>query len=206
MSGSRTWMRTILVTVAACALAGGALAEAQGSPHPAAVAATAKAVKGKRGPRGPRGPQGPVGDSGPAGPQGPKGDAGAIGAPGPAGGAGPQGPRGDTGSQGAPGPAGGPGVSGYTVATYHITLGGNKGATMTAACPGGESALGGGASNDATNAIDLYQSYPSGGATGGTSGVASTPPAGSTAWTAFMVNNSSDNHGATVYAVCARIG
>jgi hypothetical protein len=89
--------------------------------------------------------QGPQGLTGPVGPQGPVGETGATGAQGPIGPQGPVGPAGPQGPQGAQGPAGAGGLSGYQIVTASTnpTVGATTQA-MTAACPAGKMAIGGG--------------------------------------------------------------
>lgn len=121
---------------------------------------------GSAGPPGPVGPQGPAGPStgvpGPAGPQGPSGPSGPVGAAGPKGDAGSQGvagPQGAAGVQGPVGPAGPPGslagsgaLSGFERVRQGWTLGGRpKGIYfLTATCPQGKIAIGGGMLSPAT--------------------------------------------------------
>jgi hypothetical protein len=97
--------------------------------------------QGLQGVAGPTGPQGLQGVAGPEGPQGPQGVAGPIGPQGPAG---VQGPMGLTGPQG---PQGVPGVSGYQVVVTPLTtvsINGNQTTTLSAVCPAGKVAIGGG--------------------------------------------------------------
>lgn len=113
-------------------------------------------AQGSPGPQGPVGPQGPAGPStgvpGPAGPQGPSGP---VGAAGPKGDAGPQGmvgPQGAAGVQGPAGPAGPPGslvgsgtLSGFERVKQRYDLKGAFGTEfLTATCPQGKIAIGGG--------------------------------------------------------------
>ncbi|HEX2154816.1 MAG TPA: hypothetical protein VHL52_12670 [Acidimicrobiia bacterium] len=119
--------------------------------------------KGDTGPRGPQGPQGEKGDAGPAGPQGPEGEQGVQGPEGPEGPQGPKGDKGDKGDQGEQGPQGEQGEQGpqgpagtigdVTVATNQATWsGGQQTQSLTATCPAGHVALGGGFKVDSGNA------------------------------------------------------
>lgn len=122
-------------------------------------------VAGAAGLTGPPGPMGPVGPAGPEGAQGAAGVPGAAGPIGPAGPAGPEGAQGAQGPQGTSGPAGAmgpmgpigpmgpagpqgvPGVSGYEVVAtpvVSVTVNGNQTTTLSAACPAGKIAVGGG--------------------------------------------------------------
>ena len=105
-------------------------------------------------PDGPAGPQGQPGVTGTAGAQGmtgPKGDPGAQGVtgpqgdPGPQGAAGAQGPQGAPGPQGDPGPQGAPGLSGYEIVTSDSMFDSSSTKLLSADCPAGKVALGGGA-------------------------------------------------------------
>jgi hypothetical protein len=136
-------------------------------------------VKGDTGDTGPEGPQGEKGDTGDTGQQGVKGDTGDTGA---AGEQGPRGEKGDTGAdglQGAQGIQGVPGTTGATVASVSA-----NDTTVTANCPTGKIATGGGG-NSTKN---LAASYP---VTSGGS------PVG---WTVRFQSADSAN---TAYVVCA---
>lgn len=95
-------------------------------------------VVGLDGPRGPQGPQGPAGPQGPRGEPGPPGQQGAQGIMGPAG------PQGLPGPPGERGPAGPPGVSGYQIVTAETTSDSTSPKGVTAVCPTGKRAIGGG--------------------------------------------------------------
>jgi len=108
---------------------------------------------GITGPPGPEGPQGPKGDPGPQGIQGIQGVQGQTGAqgaqgvqgpPGPQGPMGPTGPQGPQGIQGTPGIPGG--VSGHELVQNPVTrtLAKNTTTEVTAFCPVGKVAVGGG--------------------------------------------------------------
>jgi hypothetical protein len=107
-------LRVVDASAAACKTGEAALSWNQTGPQ---------GSKGDAGPQGAAGPQGPKGDTGPAGPQGPQGDAGP---------AGPQGP---------PGPTTGTNYERvyrvYTVQPLATQV-------VTAPCPAGEKAVGGG--------------------------------------------------------------
>jgi Collagen triple helix repeat (20 copies) len=124
---------------------------------------------------------GQAGTPGPAGPAGPMGDTGAIGPAGPAGAVGPAGPKGDTGAQGAVGPAGAAGAAGPTgpagatgargasfVGTDFVVSAPTDTApqdrAVTATCPAGEVATGGGGTvvpiSPANPVAFIYQSTP----------------------------------------------
>ena len=118
--------------------------------------AGADGVPGAAGPTGPAGPQGllgpqgaagatglpgPQGTPGVAGPAGPQGVAGPVGA------SGPMGPMGPFGPMGPAGPQGDPGVSGYEIVVSPLTtvsINGNQTTALTASCPAGKIAIGGG--------------------------------------------------------------
>lgn len=124
----------------------------QGSPGadgaPGAVGpAGPQGAMGAQGLIGPAGPQGATGPEGPAGPQGAPGAAGPTGATGAAGSMGPVGPMGPMGPMGPAGPQGTPGVSGYEQFATPLTtvsINGNQTTTLTATCPTGKIAIGGG--------------------------------------------------------------
>jgi collagen triple helix repeat protein len=82
---------------------------------------------------GPTGPAGPIGMTGPRGPAGPTGATG------------PQGPAGETGATGPQGPAGANGVSGYEIVVASTEPAAWWFQSMTAYCPAGKHAVGGGA-------------------------------------------------------------
>lgn len=118
----------------------------------AAGAAGATGEAGPQGAPGPTGPQGlqgvqgnvgPAGAAGPTGPMGPKGDPGPPGLPGP------QGPKGD---QGPPGP---PGMSGYQIVSVTTPLTTAPDQGITAFCPAGKRAVGGG-----FNSFSTSPAYP----------------------------------------------
>ena len=127
--------------------------------------AGAKGVAGPAGPLGPIGPQGPKGDTGAQGPKGDNGQHGSQGPQGPKGDNGPQGPKGDHGPQGPKGdngpegpkgdhgpqgPKGDPGPPGLAEAIV-ITGTASDGSTVTATCPTGKIAIGGGVSSTNEN-------------------------------------------------------
>ena len=118
----------------------------RGKRGPIGVAG-AKGVSGPAGPLGPIGPQGPKGDTGAQGPKGDTGLAGAHGPQGPKGDNGPQGPKGDHGPQGPKGDPGPPGLAEAIV----ITGTASDGSTVTATCPTGKIAIGGGVSSTNEN-------------------------------------------------------
>lgn len=92
------------------------------------------AAKGARGPRGKTGPRGKKGD---------KGDKGA---------AGPVGPAGPTGPQGPQGPRGAVGVGEVEIVRAESIVGTTTSRKVTADCPAGKRAIGGGGDTDGTNA------------------------------------------------------
>lgn len=101
--------------------------------------------QGEVGPAGPVGPVGAQGEIGPMGPAGPVGAQGEVGPTGPAGPDGPQGVAGPTGPQGPAGPAGPAGVSGVElVNTQQIKSMFDDQFDLTAVCPAGKTATGGG--------------------------------------------------------------
>lgn len=110
-------------------------------------------LKGDAGPAGARGEigasgaPGPKGDQGVAGLVGPKGDTGAAGPEGASGATGQTGGTGAVGPMGPMGPQGTPGVGGYELLATPLTtvsINGNQTTTLTAACPAGKIAIGGG--------------------------------------------------------------
>lgn len=119
----------------------------QGAQGPAGPAG----MQGMPGPVGPQGAQGLPGSAGaqgvpgPIGPQGVQGEPGAVG---PAGSTGPQGvpgavgPLGPAGPQGVPGAAG---LSGYEIVSVDSAFDSSSTKLLSADCPAGKVALGGGA-------------------------------------------------------------
>ena len=89
---------------------------------------------------------------------------------------GPQGPKGDTGA---------PGVSGYEIVYENMYLLVGQTGTVTATCPVGKKAMGGGVGSDARLAI-----------------VESIPIDGGQAWKVRVANLNGDS-GVSAYAVCA---
>jgi hypothetical protein len=85
-------------------------------------------------------PRGRVGPQGPAGPRGPAGVPGAIG------------PAGQTGPAGPMGP---PGLSGLETVLANTASNTTNTKTVTAGCPSGKQAVGGGAAVSPTNAADV---------------------------------------------------
>jgi hypothetical protein len=120
----------------------------------------------------------------PAGPQGPKGDNGDVGAKGDAGASG---PKGDKGDKGDPGLAGG--VSGYELVSLNGYLPAGGYAHVTANCPAGKKALGGGYSTGVL--MTLTQSFPT------------TNGAG---WDVHGKNTENVAMNLTVWAICANVG
>jgi hypothetical protein len=112
------------------------------------------------------GPRGPMGLRGPIGPRGPKG---ATGATGPKGATGATGPNGATGATGATGAPGATGPSAASSSTTVVTAGAAGIGTVTAPCPAGKVAIGGGGS-DSTAGGYVNGSFPSVGGTAVTSG------------------------------------
>lgn len=99
------------------------------------------------GPKGATGPQGPGGAQGRAGldgTQGPKGDTGERGPTGAQGDAGPQGPQGDPGLAGPEGPPGQGSNPDYQLVHRNDTFWLTDTAQLTAPCPTGQKATGGG--------------------------------------------------------------
>jgi len=115
------------------------------------------------------GAPGPLGSQGAAGPQGQQGPAGAPGTQGPRGATGPQGPPGPSGpqgDQGDQGPQGPPGLSGYARAHAGMQMTGTTN-TLTAQCPPGDMALGGGPSSNSER-VTFLDSQPTPDGTGWT--------------------------------------
>ncbi len=108
---------------------------------------------GNTGAQGPAGPPGPAGATGNTGAQGPIGPAGPPGATGNTGSQGPTGPQGPQGATGPQGPSGAAGVSGIEVVVAISALDSNASKIVSAACPAGKRALGGGASIIPGNAL-----------------------------------------------------
>jgi hypothetical protein len=119
------------------------------------------------GPQGPPGPQGPQGDTGPMGPQGPSG------------------------------PSGPSGVSGYEIvkSTWQIPppAGTDGRFIINAECPSGKRVIGGGASGDNANPIEVIWSFPHSNSGQGD------------LWLATVVNNTSTTQTAIAYAICANV-
>jgi hypothetical protein len=88
--------------------------------------------------------EGPQGESGPPGPPGAPGPVGSPGPAGPAGPPGATGPPGPLGPEGSPGPPGPPGVSGLERVARTSATNSVSPKTVTATCPAGKSAVGGG--------------------------------------------------------------
>lgn len=130
----------------------------------------------------PRGPRGAAGESGPAGPPGPAGAAG---------------PPGGTGLPGATGPQGPAGFS--RLAYVSEDFGPFPSETEyggEVACGSGDHAVGGGVETDNEGEQSLAGTYPS-------DGTGSGDP-GTIGWTGVVDNlSSTDEHGFTVWAVCA---
>ena len=128
-------------------------------------------------------------------PAGPQGAPGAQGPAGPAGQTGAQGPQGPQGPAGSQGPGGFASLS-YVSADFgpfpaHAQYGGE------ASCAGDQHAVGGGVLSDSNvpNGQSVNSTYPSDGH--------GTGAEGTTAWSAYVDNNSSGPLGFTVYVVCA---
>jgi len=140
-------------------------AGAKGDAGPAG-AAGAKGDTGAAGPAGPPGPAGPVGAAGATGSPGSVGATGRAGATGPAGPTGSQGTTGQTGTTGPAGPTGPQGASfvgtDFVISAPTDTTPQDR--TVTATCPAGEVATGGGGTvvpiSPATPAAFIYQSTP----------------------------------------------
>ena len=135
-------------------------------------------------PRGPRGAQGPPGQAGAQGPQGASGSQGS------------QGPQGPPGPKGDAGPIA---SLAYVSADFGpFPAGGQYGGE--AACASGKHAVGGGVLSEGSNAGDqsINSSYPSDGN--------NTGQPGTSAWTAYVDNNSTGPLGFTVYVICAPAG
>jgi hypothetical protein len=147
-----------------------ALAWGQAGPQGPKGDAGAAGPAGPKGDTGPAGPAGPKGDTGPAGSAGPRGGTGADGAAGPQGAPGPKGDTGPAGPQGAPGPKGDTGPAGPQgppgpAASLPLELrtnqaeaaaGGDR--NLSAFCPSGKKAVGGGYSVPST--FRVYFSVP----------------------------------------------
>lgn len=151
---------------------------------------------GEKGSQGEPGPQGPQGEPGPEGPAGPQGEPGPQGPAGPQGEPGPEGPAGPQGEPGPQGPQGEPGISGYSQVTRYS--GGdpdnppcptNGYCAVTAACPAGTTAIGGGfAYNLPAAQFNVFQSRPIG-----------------DGWKVIGINNGTPGLMLYVYAVCATV-
>lgn len=112
-----------------------------------AAAASMVACGVPEAPRGPPGPQGPAGPRGPDGITGLDGLAGLGGPQGPPGIAGPDGPTGPPGPPGPQGPSGPMGPippSGYATTIEHASIAQPGFLSVTARCPAGTLAIGGG--------------------------------------------------------------
>ncbi|WP_167288742.1 hypothetical protein [Nocardioides seonyuensis] len=141
--------------------------------------------------------QGPPGTAGPAGPTGPPG------APGAAGPAGPAGPIGPAGKDGAPSA---PGLSGYTnvVASADLLPGVSQG--LTAECPDGSVALGGGARFMNISNIEtlVVMSAPTHVTAAGAHHVPSAAEPAN-AWYAFVRNTESSTNAVWLTVTCADV-
>ncbi len=148
-----------------------------------------KAGQLRRGPAGARGAAGSAGPQGLAGVTGPQGSQGPQGAPGVQG---VQGAKGDTG------PAGFASLS-YVSADFGPFPAGTQ-YGGEANCAGGLHAVGGGVVSESATAggQTVNSTYPSDGSGSG--------DPGTTAWSAYVDNASSNSLGFTVYAICAPAG
>jgi hypothetical protein len=119
------------------------------------LSATAvSSLTGKPGPAGPQGERGAVGPTGPAGTKGETGPAGPKGETGPAG------PIGMTGAQGPQGPSG---VSGWQYAIQGVSIASGDQRAITAYCPTGKKAFGGGLSSAQPHpSTQIFQDAPAG--------------------------------------------
>jgi hypothetical protein len=126
----------------------------------------------------------PRGRVGPQGPGGPRGPAGAPGAPGAIGPAGPAGPTGPTGP---------PGLSGLQTVLANTASNTTNTKTVTAGCPSGKQAVGGGATVSPTNAADVA--------------ITSSFLANSTTWTAAAAELDviAGNWSLTAVVICATV-
>ena len=110
------------------------------------------------------------------------------------------GPAGPAGPQGAPGSQGPAGVAGGTVYSNSTTIGTTSRSHVTATCPSGEHALGGGGAFSGGPEIGdaILSSYPSdsGGSSVGSGGTAS-------AWTAGAYNSDITDRTFTTWVVCS---
>lgn len=121
----------------------------------AAGAAGATGEAGPQGAPGPTGPQGLQGLQGVQGDVGPAGAAGPTGPVGPKGDMGPPGPPGLPGPKGDQGPPGPPGMSGYQIVSVTTPLSTAPDQGITAFCPAGKRAVGGG-----FNSFSTSPAYP----------------------------------------------
>jgi hypothetical protein len=126
----------------------------------------------------------------PAGPKGNKGDTGPAGAKGDTGAQGIQGPKGDTG------PAGAPGVAGVHVVSTIDTIPNGVLRARDAACPSGETALGGGGQigTGGVYPAGLTQTVPLKDASGASVG-----------WHVIAFNGTGAEQALDVYAICAKV-
>lgn len=115
---------------------------------------------------------------------------------GPRGARGPRGPRGGIGPTGPQGPAGQNALANATVVstTTAEPSASTTPVTLTATCPSGERAVGGGAtsSDNSSSSVFIDETYPD----SITNNVAQ-------AWTSVVVNGSGSSVNFTVYAICA---
>ncbi|MFL5608507.1 MAG: hypothetical protein ACJ8AD_18780, partial [Gemmatimonadaceae bacterium] len=142
-------------------------------------------AKGDIGPTGPAGAQGPQGLKGDKGDKGDSGATGAQGATGPAGATGAQGPQGPTGPQGPAGASAWEQVNQPGVIMQKTT------GVLTALCPAGKKALGGGFSitNTANGNVNLTV-------------LESRPNATGSGWSITFQNNTSMDTNASAIGTC----
>ena len=163
--------------------------------HPSVKAKLNKVGTGEQGPAGPQGPKGDTGAQGAAGQDGTNGAQGAQGA---------QGAAGQDGTNGTNGTNGKDGVSGYEVVAKEVALpaGGADAApvAVTASCPEGKVALGGGYKVDSpASNVQVFHSMGAG---------LTKTEAGtwiSTGWD-LKVQNPGGKTNITAFVTCAAIG
>jgi hypothetical protein len=156
------------------------------------TASATRSLKGRRGPAGSRGLRGPSGS------QGASGANGANGVVGPRGATGAHGAKGATGAEGTTGPKGATGLTGPAIVAqkYAATVtsspsdDGNE--SVTAQCPHGQHAVGGGYEFDRTTGIEINLDGP-----GGSEGDPST------SWVVQGISADGTDYTLTAYVLCS---
>jgi hypothetical protein len=157
-------------------------------------------VTGASGARGEAGASGPAGKEGAPGPTGKEGIAGKEGTPGAEGREGKEGKEGKAGGNGANGATGATGASAAADIAVEYATASGTGKSVTASCPAGDVAIGGGGSNPSGE--DSYST------SGPVNSTTKTPPtSGSGAYSAAPTGwlySSAAKGPVTAYALCSK--